>query len=106
MNAQSGFRQTGSLILPKTFMWPRGVRLAHELAVAEEIDGVRGDVDGDDRAAARRVIGQTFDLRRLIAFAEDLPPMTGRLLLLCDCRDCCDCQARDEQGARELRRNL
>src|ERR1043165_3897754 len=68
-------------------------RLPDELAVAEEVDGVRREVDCDDRAGARRVIRKTFGLllRGIVAVAE-LPPVTWlllRLRLLCeDLRDC------------------
>ena len=72
----------------------RGGRLPDELAVAEEVDGVRGHIDGDDGAGSRRLGGQPLD--RLVAFAEELPPVTGRLLLCMNLRNCCDCQACDE----------
>jgi hypothetical protein len=77
-------------------------RFPDELSVSEEIDGVRRDVDGDDRAAARRLVGQSVDMRRVAVAEERLPPPARLLLLrLLLSENPWYCQARHEECGGE-----
>ena len=54
-------------------------RLVHQLRVAEQVELVAGDVDGDHHSGARSAVGEAFHEIVLLIAAAELPPMATRV---------------------------